>query len=147
MYAYSNNGLSFRAVGADYIAQTGEVIFPDVATPEELTASFSGYAAAGAELDAPPSVIISALQFFIGLSRAGFISSAEALASSRTGEVPSAIMAIFNTLPSSAAAESEMRWAKMTQVSEGEPLVHAFAAAQGMTTAQVHDFFVAAAAI
>lgn len=46
MYVYSNNGLSFRAVPADYIVQIGEVIFPDIATPQELNSAFTGYAAA-----------------------------------------------------------------------------------------------------
>lgn len=46
MYCYSNNGLSMRAVAPDYIAQTGEVIFSGVATPDELTEAFSSYAAA-----------------------------------------------------------------------------------------------------
>jgi hypothetical protein len=50
MYAYSNNGLSLRAVADDYVVQAGEVLFSALATPDELTSAFSGYAAmAGAE--------------------------------------------------------------------------------------------------
>lgn len=146
-YAYFNNGLSLKAVYDDYVAQTGEVIFPDIATPEDLTAAFSGYAAAQAALNVLPPVIVSALQFFIALARAGFISSTEAVAASRTGDVPASIAAIFNTLSPSAAVEAEMRWAKMTQVGENEPLVQAFATAQGLTAAQIHAFFVDAATI
>ena len=44
-YAVSNNGMSLRSVDADYQAQTGEVLFDHVPTPEELTAAFTGYAA------------------------------------------------------------------------------------------------------
>ena len=95
MFAYYNNGLSYRAVqpfvptipavesvafvpavlddegnivtpqidevlGRDevpaipaYVAQEGEVLFDHVATPEELTTSFSGYAAAYAAANPP----------------------------------------------------------------------------------------------
>ena len=49
IYAYSNNGLSFRAVDANYVAQPGEVIFTSgQATPTQLAAAFSGYTAAAA---------------------------------------------------------------------------------------------------
>ena len=54
--AYSNNGLSFRAVDDDYVAQTGEVLFEDYATPDELTAAFSGYAVAIAKLNRAPFI-------------------------------------------------------------------------------------------
>jgi hypothetical protein len=46
MFLYHNNGLSFRAVEDDFQPQDGEVLFPDHATPEELAATFPGYAAA-----------------------------------------------------------------------------------------------------
>ena len=36
------------AVASNYVAQSGEVVFPDVATPAALTAAFAGYAAAAA---------------------------------------------------------------------------------------------------
>jgi hypothetical protein len=50
MFAFSNNGLNFRAVDKNYVAQTGEVLFDvmdasDV-TAAQLTSAFSGYAAA-----------------------------------------------------------------------------------------------------
>ena len=45
-YCYSNNGMSWRGVNDDYVAQTGEVLFPQIATPAQLTSAFSGYAAA-----------------------------------------------------------------------------------------------------
>lgn len=46
MFRYSNNGLSFGAVDLDYVAEPGEVLFSDYATPYQLTAAFSGYAKA-----------------------------------------------------------------------------------------------------
>ncbi|MDP9651700.1 hypothetical protein [Paraburkholderia caledonica] len=42
-YAYSNNGVSFRAVDDDYSEQSGEVIFAGVATKEQLAEAFPGY--------------------------------------------------------------------------------------------------------
>jgi hypothetical protein len=45
MYAASNNGMSIRAVDLDYAAQTGEVLFSDYPTSEQLASAFSGYAA------------------------------------------------------------------------------------------------------
>ena len=49
-YAYSNNGLSFRAVASDYVAQPGEVVFSGMATSDQLNVAFTGYAAAAAAL-------------------------------------------------------------------------------------------------
>jgi hypothetical protein len=46
MYCYCDDGLSFRWVGPGYAAQTGEVTFADVATSDQLTTAFPGYAAA-----------------------------------------------------------------------------------------------------
>lgn len=44
MLCYSNNGASMRAVDTDYVAQDGEVLFPDHATDADLAAAFPGYA-------------------------------------------------------------------------------------------------------
>jgi len=47
MFAYSNNGLSFRAVDPAYVAASGEVLFAtNTPTTAQLEAAFSGYAAA-----------------------------------------------------------------------------------------------------
>jgi hypothetical protein len=46
MYCYSNNGMSMRAVDANYVAQTGEVTFPAILSTDQLTQAFAGYAAA-----------------------------------------------------------------------------------------------------
>ena len=56
MFAYSNNGLSFRAVSASYIAESGEVLFTDYATPVQLSSAFPGYAAAAATVARQPMV-------------------------------------------------------------------------------------------
>jgi hypothetical protein len=46
MYAYSNNGLSFRAWDDLNTIASGEVYFDHAPTVAELTAAFSGYTAA-----------------------------------------------------------------------------------------------------
>ena len=43
MFAYSNNGHSYRAMDEDYQVQDGEVLFPDHASPEDLAAAFPGH--------------------------------------------------------------------------------------------------------
>jgi hypothetical protein len=50
-YAYSNNGMSFRAVAPDYVVTSGEVLFDHIATASELTSVFSGYTTAVAEVN------------------------------------------------------------------------------------------------
>jgi hypothetical protein len=39
-YRYFNNGLCLAAISPDYVAQPGEVLFPDVASVDELMAAF-----------------------------------------------------------------------------------------------------------
>ncbi len=43
MFAYSNDGKSFRAVDPDYQAAPGEMLFEDYASPEQLAAAFPNY--------------------------------------------------------------------------------------------------------
>ncbi len=55
MLAYSNNGLSMRAVPPGYIAQAGEVLFADdtVPTPAQLAAAFPSFTALSAAKQVP----------------------------------------------------------------------------------------------
>lgn len=46
VYCYYNNGLSSKIVDSTYVAQTGEVLFSETPTTEQLTTAFSGYVAA-----------------------------------------------------------------------------------------------------
>jgi hypothetical protein len=67
MFAYFNNGINLKSVDPSYVAQTGEVLFLDYATPAELTAAFPGYAAAAAaqavaQANAPIIAQVAALQ-------------------------------------------------------------------------------------
>lgn len=58
-YCYFNNGLSFRAVSADYVPVSGEVVFQTVPTVAQLTAAFTGYAAAVAAQQAANAASIA----------------------------------------------------------------------------------------
>ncbi|MCX4156168.1 MULTISPECIES: hypothetical protein [Paraburkholderia] len=49
-YAYSNSGISFRAVDPDYEAQTGEVVFSDIPTTSQLATVFPLFATAQASI-------------------------------------------------------------------------------------------------
>ena len=53
LYAYSNNGLSFRAITSSADLEAGEVEFNGLATSAELAAAFSGYTAAVAAQQVP----------------------------------------------------------------------------------------------
>jgi hypothetical protein len=56
IFAYSNNGLSFRSVASDYVAQAGEVVFTGIPTSAQLSAAFSGYTAAIAAQSRAPLI-------------------------------------------------------------------------------------------
>lgn len=49
-YAYSNDGLSFRMVDDDYIAQSGEVMFSGIPTSGQLASAFTKFTASEANL-------------------------------------------------------------------------------------------------
>jgi len=71
MFAYSNNGLSFRAVDKLYIPVSGEVVFADYATIPQLQASFPGYNAAIAPSPAALASAALALGIVITSATAG----------------------------------------------------------------------------
>lgn len=48
---YSNNGLSMRWVSADYEPDSDEVLFDDIATPEQLAEAFDDYETEAEKLD------------------------------------------------------------------------------------------------
>lgn len=57
-YAYSNGGFSLRAFDPSAPPLDGEVVFPDIATPERLDAVFPGYLARIA-IDSANEVILA----------------------------------------------------------------------------------------
>ena len=100
-----------------------------------------------AEIPTPPPITLTARQFFIALANSGYVTPAEAVAAARDGAVPAAIAAVFSTLSPTDAVGAQITWAKMTQVSEDEPLIGAVAAAMSLDATHIHEFFVGAAAI
>jgi len=63
IYAYSNNGLSFRAVDSTYEAQPGEFLFNNMPTLEELSSVFPDYA-----IEVNKKLFISQAQFALDKS-------------------------------------------------------------------------------
>lgn len=57
MLCYSNNGFSFRAVDGDFAPQTGEVMFQDIPTADQLDVAFPGYKAATAKTESNAIVL------------------------------------------------------------------------------------------
>lgn len=55
-YIYSNNGLSWRGEQDSYSPKAGEVAFGSLATAEQLTNAFPGYAAATVAANAPATL-------------------------------------------------------------------------------------------
>ena len=99
---------------------------------------------------APPAPVpdtISDRQFFQQLAIAGIISQEEALAAVKTGDIPAALSGFIAALDDAARFNAEMLLSGATIFARAHPLTDAIAAAQGMTPAQVDDFFRAAAAL
>lgn len=90
---------------------------------------------------------ISDRQFFQQLAIAGIISQEEALAAVKTGDIPAALSGFIAALDDAARFNAEMLLSGATVFQRNHPLTDAIAAAQGMTPAQVDDFFRAAAAL
>ena len=134
----------------DGISSDGRIDFKPEATEEQKVA-------AQAVMDAnlpflsntptPQPITLTARQFFIQLANSGYVTPQEAVAAAQTGAVPNNIAAVFASLPASDAVAAQITWAKMTQVSEDEPLVAAVAAAMSLDATHIHEFFVAAAAL
>ena len=104
----------------------------------------------GALSDPPPAVpaMISDRQFFQQLAAEGLITQAEALAAVRTGDLPVALRNIVDSIsdPQQRFA-AEMLLSGATDIQRSHPLTDAIGAATGRTSAQIDDFFRAAAAL
>jgi hypothetical protein len=95
---------------------------------------------------APPTSIpdLTARQFLSALTLQGIITEAEAM---NRSVIPSAIAAVFDTLPPSYATVARITWANMTTVPRQDPLIDALGASMNMTPAQIDTFFIQASAI
>jgi len=96
-------------------------------------------------IDVPQT--ISDRQFFQQLAIASVISQEEALAAVKTGDIPAALSGFIAALDDAARFNAEMLLSGATIFARNHPLTDAIAMAQGMTPAQVDDFFRAAAAL
>lgn len=96
-------------------------------------------------LAAAPAIIpsITKRQFLIAAADSNMITWEEA----KSGAVPAAIQAVFDTLPPLQQNAAEVTWATMTRIERDEVLVSVVAAAFGMTGEQIDAFFIQAAAI
>ena len=108
----------------------------------------------GTQLIAPPPEpviivppVITRRQFLIAGAVAGFFTMAEAATAAESGEVPASIMSIFAELSGPEQFAAQITWATMTTVSPDEALITAYAAANGLTQAQINAFFIGAATI
>lgn len=97
----------------------------------------------------PPVIVpgvISDRQFFQQAAVAGIITQAEAIAAVATGTIPSMLQTIIDGLPDADQKfAATMLLAGATQFERNHPLTVAVGAHLGLTTAQVDDFFIAAA--
>lgn len=98
----------------------------------------------------PPVTIpeeISDRQFFQALAMAQLITKEEAIAAVATGAVPAAMEAFFSGMTEDEEFSARMLLQGAVVFHRHHPLVEAFGALQGMTSAQIDGLWVAAAAL
>lgn len=94
----------------------------------------------------PVPQIISDRQFFQQAAVAGLITQAEALAAVQTGSIPAMLQMVVDELPdANQRFAATMLLAGATQFERNHPLTVEVGTHLGLTTAQVDDFFIAAA--
>lgn len=118
--------------------QSIESILAEAASADEDWARI-----AAAMKDVPE--IISDRKFFQQLAIAGVITDAEAFAAVKTGDIPAAMEAFIDGLPTEEQFSARMVLCGDTQFSRHHALVAAFCAANGMTNDQIDDLWIAAA--
>jgi hypothetical protein len=97
---------------------------------------------------APPATVpneISDRQFFQQLAVAGIINKADALAAVRTGTIPTALAAIVTAMPIEDQFGADMILSGATTFYRDHAMTAAIGAGYGMSSAQIDDFFRAAA--
>jgi hypothetical protein len=90
---------------------------------------------------------ISDRQFFQQLALSGIITTAEALAAVKTGEIPVAIQVIVNAMPADQQFNAQMILSGATVFERNHPMTIAIGEAYGWTSEQVDGFFRTAAAL
>lgn len=115
-------------------------------TAEEVAAR-EAEEAAWANQPGPVPASITRRQLLIALAQMEIISGEEALAAAKTGAVPTAVQAVFDNMQPADKLAAEITWASMSVAERANPLVAALAQANGMTDAEIDDFFRLAASI
>ena len=91
---------------------------------------------------------ISDRQFFQQLAVMEIITTAEALAAVRTGDIPAVLQGYVDAIDDDGQRfAAEMLLSGATVFERNHPLTEAIGAGQGMSAAQVDEFFAAAAAL
>ncbi len=94
---------------------------------------------------APPPVPVPAsitrLQLILGMTIAGLITAEEGENAASGSAIPAVVAAAFAGLPSDVATLARIRWAAMTLVERGNPLVAAVASAAGKSAAEMDQYF------
>ncbi len=145
----------YQSTDTDIVIRTADGAFIPADPRNRDRIDYEAWLADGNEPDPyePPVVVepvpetISDRQFFQQLAIAGVITKAEALAAVKTGDIPAALEKFIAPLPDDQKFNAEMLLSGATIFARAHPLTEAIGAAQGMTPAQVDDFFRAAAAL
>lgn len=116
-------------------AQTGEQTIRPY-TPEEIAAITK----------AKPPETITRRQCALQMLAMGMINGDEAIAMTRDGTPPAAVLAYINALPAADRTYALIDFAATTYY-RSNPLIAAMLAANGATSEQGDDFFIAAAAL
>lgn len=140
--------LAWRWPGEGYTLPNGgtvaDVICHDVQrSPQEIAAAVAEYEAR----PAPVPEVISDRQFFQALAIDGYITTAEALAAVRTGDLPSVLAELLDHMDGAERFGAEMLLSGATEFRRDHPMTIAIGEARGMTADEVDDFFRRAAAL
>lgn len=91
--------------------------------------------------------VISDRQFFQQLALMAVITTDEALAAVKTGDIPPAMEVFVQGLPADQQFAARMLLSGATQFERRHPMVNLFSAAFGWTDAQLDQFWIAASAL
>ncbi len=138
-----------------YVGEDGArwwVAYP-FATDSEISRKAAALVAAGGSISqyqAPPASVpetISDRQFFQALAMAGTITTAEALAAVKTGDIPAALQSFVDTLPSDQQFAAEMLISGATTFSKSHPMTAILRAGMGWTSDQLDSLWLTASAL
>ena len=112
IYAYSDNGTSFRAVDPSYVAVADEVLFNGIPSTAQIEAAFPGYAAAVAPTARQQAVLalatgLTIVSASLGLVAPGVVFACDDAAQNRISRMQSLIAASGGIFP---AGLSSLLW-------------------------------------